>query len=601
MTTLSPTNFSNADFTSIREDLRTFLRQTEEFKDFDFEGSAASMLINMLAYTANYMALHANMALTEVFLDSCQRRTSAVSRAKELGYFPRQISAARGQVQVDLTFTPSVSSVATMTVLEGSRFTSNLVNGQGYQFVALRDFTLTNTIGNAYSGAVDLYEGQIVRRKFTYPATTDVHRFVVPDKNVETDYFVVKVKEPGDSVYTQYFQETNVVEVDNDTKTFFLQEGPDESIEFYFGDGIIGYKPAIGSEIVIDYLATNGTAANGVTRFQIDTAPIATLTSGSTESVPLQNVSLTTLEKSAYGSPKQSIESIKFTAPKANAAQNRAVTEGDYQALLLREFGFIETITVWGGENNDPPLYGKVLVSVKPRDGTRLSPAVKQDIRDRVLDKFSVVGIVPDIVDPDYTFVDVFSTVEYEKERTFESEATISDQVTDSISEYFQGVVTKFNGIFRFSNLVSQIDASNDSILGNNTTYNLIKGISPTPSAYKNYTVKFKNPLVPGSLTSEAVITLDTGASLTFVGRENGRIDALLNGNIAQSNIGTVDYANGVIDIRYRFDVAANTVVNFVAKCANQDVMAKQNNLITLRNTQVRMIRWYKNQITAQV
>lgn len=590
-------NFSNADFSAIKEDLKNFLRQTQDFKDFDFEGSASSMLINMLAYTTNYMALHANMALTEVFLDSCQRRTSAVSRAKELNYFPRQISAARAAVNVSLTFTPSVSSVATLTVPEGTRFSSNLVNGQGFQFVTLSDWTLSNTSGNRFEGQIDIFEGQIVQRKFIYPSTTEVYRFVIPDKNVDTDYFIVKVKEPGDTIYTQYFRETNIVEVENTTNAFFLQEGPDESIELYFGDGIIGYKPAIGSEIVVDYLATNGSAANGVTSFQLDSAPIATLTSGSTESVPLQNVSVSTSEKSAYGAPKQSIESIKFTAPKAYSAQNRAVTEGDYQALLLREFGFIETITVWGGENNDPPMYGKVLVSIKPRDGTRLSPAVKERIKTSVLDKFSVVGIVPDIVDPDYTFVDVFSTVEYEKERTFETESNLSDQITDAIANYFQGVVTKFNGIFRFSNLVSQIDNSNPAILGNNTRYNLIKVLTPTQSALKNYTIRFFNPIVPGSMVSEPVETLD-GAILTLVSRENGRIDAMLNGNISQSGIGTINHEKGIIDIKFRFDVKQGTPLNIKVECANQDVNAKQNNLITLRNTQVIMKRWYKNQIS---
>lgn len=598
---MTPNNFSNADFGSIREDLKTYLRQTSEFQDFDFEGSASSILLNMLAYTANYMALHANMALTEVFLDSCQRRTSAVSRAKELGYFPRQISSARAQAQVTVTWTPPTSTVSSMTIPEGSIFSSRANDGTGFDFVVLQDTQLDPQGGNTYTSTVDIHEGKILKRTFTYPSTIEVHRFVIPDKDVETDYFKVKVKEPGDSIYTPYYRETNIVEITNETKTFFLQEGVNEAIELYFGDGIIGHKPAIGSEIVVEYLTTSGPKANGVTSFALESSPVATLAAGGFLVVPVSATKSTTIEKSAYGSDKQSIESIKFTAPKSYAAQNRAVTEGDYQALLLREFGFIEAITVWGGETNDPPLYGKVLVSVKPKDGTRLSPAVKQQMKEQVLDKFSVVGIVPDIVDPDYTFVDISTTVEYEKERTFEAESVINENIASSISGYFGDVVTKFNGLFRFSNLVSTIDQSNAAILGNSTTYKMIKGFSPTPSVLKKYSLKFYNPVVPGSLTSEGVSILDSGATLTLVGRTNGRIDAFLNGNLSQASIGFINYAKGEISLDYRFDVAANTTINISVACANQDVIAKQNNLITLRNTSISLKRWYKNQITGSV
>lgn len=595
---MNPTNFSNADFSSIREDLKSFLRQTESFKDFDFDGSASSMLLNMLAYTTNYMALHANMALTEVFLDSCQRRTSAVSRSKEIGYFPRQISAARAQSQVSVTWTPPVSTVSSMVIPEGSIFSARSINGVGYDFVSLIDTQLDPVGDNTYSGVVDIYEGKIIKRTFTHPSTIDVHRFVIPDKDIETDYFKVKVKEPGETIYTPYYRELNIIEVTNTTKIFFLQEGINESIEFYFGDGVIGHKPAIGSEIVVEYLVSKGPEANGVTSFALEASPVATISAGGFLTVPLSAASSSTVEKSAYGAQKQSIESIKFTAPKANAAQNRAVTEGDYQALLLREFGFIEAITVWGGETNDPPLYGKVLVSVKPRDGTRLSPAVKKQMKDSVLDKFSIVGIIPEIIDPDYTFVDVNTIVEYEKERTFEAESLINSQIAAAISNYFGDVVTKFNSIFRNSNLVSQIDSSNPSILGNNTTLRLIKGFTPVPSSLKKYTIKFFNPIQPGSLLSEPVSVIDSGANLELIGRTNGRIDALLNGNVAQTGIGFVDYKTGEITIDYRFDVPKNTSINISVACANDDIIAKQNNLITLRNTSITLNRWYKNKIT---
>lgn len=590
----TPSNFSNADFLSIKEDLKTFLAQTTEFRDFDFEGSAASMLINMLAYTSNYMAIHANMALTEVFMDSAQRRSSVVSRAKEIGYFPRQISAARGQAGVTVEFTPSTSTVSTMTIKEGSVFSSKRQGDTSYEFITVKDTNLALVSGNKYYGTVDVYEGKILSRKFTYPANTNVPKFTLPDKDIETDYFKVRVKEPGDSVFAPYIRETNSVNTLSDSKVFFLQEGPNEAIEMYFGDGLIGYKPAIGSEIIVEYLVTKGQEANGVNSFLLESSPITSLSAGGTETVPLSQVLTETLEKSAYGAPKQDIESVRFTAPKAWAAQNRAVTVDDYQALLLREFGFIDTITVWGGETNDPPQYGKVLISVKPRDGTRLSPAVKQSMKENVLDRYSIVGIIPEIVDPDYTFVDVTTLVSYDKEKTFDIEPKIVGEISNAVSGYFSDVVTKFNSTFRFSSLVAAIDDSNPAILGNNTSYTLIKGFQPIPNQLKKYTIKFFNPITPGSFYSEPVVS-STGAVLTLIGRENGRIDALLNGNVSSTGIGTINHTKGEIEINYRFDVPVNTTVNCVVKCANQDILAKQNNLITLRNTRVSLVRYYKN------
>lgn len=589
-----PTGFSNADFESIKSDIKTFLASKTEFRDFNFEGSAISVLIDALAYTTNYCAVHANMSLTEIFLDSNQLRSSAVSHAKSLGYFPRQKSASRTDVDVTYVDPGSRTNISNIVLPAGSRFSGG--NSGAFEFVTIRSHQLLeerNAGGSTvnpgtYLAKVEIREGQILERTFSYPSHAGVPIFNVPDKDIDTDYFRVYVTAPGEINPTEYLIGTDIVDVLGDTNAFFLQEALDGSIEFYFGDGIIGKKPAFNSSIKIKYLVTNGPEANGVADFSL----ITSLDHGSITINP-SLVGVTATERSAYGAEKQDIESIKFTAPKAYAAQNRAVTEGDYQALILREFGFVETISVWGGELNDPPLYGKVLVSIKPRDGTRLSPGVKEDIKERVLDKYSVVGIIPEIVDPDYTHIQIESTVNYERERTFKTEGTLISEIDLAIETYFRDIVTKFNSVFRFSNLARKIEEVDSSILGNVTTFSLGKKITPIPNSESSYKFKFGNSLIPGSITSNSIPRLDSNF-ISFKDT-NGRLDLYVNDILTTKAIGSVDYKDGTVILpSFVFEVPSGTEVVIYGKPVGQDIFAKQNNLIVLDASSIKMQRFYK-------
>lgn len=591
------TSFANADFDSIKSDIKVFLASKTEFRDFNFEGSAISVLIDALAYTANYMAVHANMSLTEVFLDSCQLRSSVVSHAKALGYFPRQKSSARTDITVEYVSPTSQTNLSNIVLPEGSRFSSG--DSSSYEFVTIRSYQLLeerDEDGNiltpgTYVASPEIREGQVLTRELTYPNHAGVPVFSIPDGDVDTDYFRVYVTGPGDVNPTEYLVATDIVDVDTDTQVFFLQEALDGTIEFYFGDGVIGAKPLAGSVILVKYLTTNGADANGASNFGL----LTSLDYGSTTIGP-EEVTTTTTDRAAYGADKQDIDSIKYTAPKAFAAQNRAVTEGDYQALILREFGFIETLSVWGGETNVPPLYGKVLVSAKPRNGTYLSPAVKQDIMDRVLTKYSVVGIIPQIVDPDYTYVQVLTEVSYERERTFKSEGVLISEISDVISTYFREIVTKFNSVFRFSNLVRKIDEVDTSILGNVTTFKLGKKTTPVPNVQQAFEFKFGNPLVPGSVTSSDIPTLAL-LDISFKDAD-GQIDLYTEGVLTSQAVGSVDYARGVVTLpSFIFEVPNGTEVSFFAECTNQDVYANQNNLIVLDFSNIRMTRFYKNSV----
>jgi hypothetical protein len=585
----SPTNFSSADFDKIKIDLKGWLGQQTEFRDFNFNGPAISILIDALAYTANYMAVQANLSLTEVFLDSCQLRGSAVSRAKELGYFPSQVSSSRAVIRVSWTHPSNTPNLSDVFVPVGSRFSSGDA-GSSYEFVTVKSFQLLDSeVAGTYTGEIEIHQGEIQNRSFTYPSTARIPTFKVPDVDVDSDYFRVFVTEPGDITATEYEKAEDIVDVGPTTATFFLQEGIEESIDFTLGDGVIGKRPNPGATIAIRYLTTVGKPANGVSSFSAVTA----IEQG-VNSVDPRDLTIDTIEAAAHGAPKQSLESIKYTAPKSYAAQNRCVTAGDYSAILLREFSFIETLSVWGGEMNDPPFYGRVFVSIKPFDGTRLSPNTKQVIREQVLEKFSIVGIIPDIVDPDYTFVNVTTTTSYNKELASVSDSDLSLSIQDSIRSYFTESVTKFESVVRFSRLAQAIDAADPSILGSSTTMVMEKRTVPVPFVEQRFSYNFKNPIKPLSVRSNSILTV-SGTYLSLVEVEPGRIDAYQNDQVVARGIGSVNHTTGeVVLTSYRFDVPPNTEIRIQATPRDQDIYSKQNNLLVSGDLRVSLNRYYR-------
>jgi hypothetical protein len=584
-----PTNFSSADFDKIERDLKTWLSQQTEFRDFNFDGPAISILISALAYTTNYMAVQANMSLTEAFLDSCQIRGSAVSRAKEIGYFPSQVSSSRAVISLIWDHPTSTSGLTDVFVPEGTRFSSGDSNAS-YEFVTVKSYQMNDSLSaGRYIAEIEIHQGEIQERTFVYPNTSRIPSFKLPDIDIDSDYFRVFVTEPGDIQATEYEKAENIVEIGPNTLAFFLQEGIDESIDFTLGDGVIGKRPSPGATILVKYLTTVGKPANGVSLFSAVTA----IEQGSNLVDP-RDLDVETIEKAAHGAPKQSIESIKFTAPKNYAAQNRCVTSGDYSAILLREFSFIETLSVWGGEVNDPPAYGRVFVSIKPYDGTRLSPNTKQAIREQVLNKFSVVGIIPEIVDPDYTFVNVISTVNFNKELSSVSESDLLLSVQDSIKMYFRESVTKFESVIRFSKLGQAIDQTDPSILGSTTKLVLEKRSIPVPFVEQRFSYHFKNPIEAGSVKSDPILTIG-GTYLSLVETVPGRIDAYQNGQIQAQGIGSVNHNTGeVVLTSYRFDVPTNTEIRISAIPKTQDIYSKQNNLLVVGDLKVALSKYYR-------
>lgn len=604
MTQQAPTDFTSADFFDIKENLKSYLGTLTEFKDFNFEGSAINILLDALAYACNYQAVHANMAISEVFLDTCQLRSSAVSRSKELSYFPRQITSSKAFVRLEYSH-PTLQTGCEIYLREGARFSSRKISGEkALEFVTFSPFKFfeeQDNLGNLinpgkYVCNVEIHEGRIVSQTFNFPSSfiNSLPRFEILDKGVDTDYFKVTVTPPGD-VSSIWSVSKDVTILDGDSQVFFLQESSQGNVEFYFGDGVIGKTPVAGSQITVSYLLTSGPEGNGAFQFDLDSEDAFQVSPVPVDPIPLNDISTVQQGRSNYGSDRQPLDSIKFVAPRVYASQNRAVTAADYQALLLREFGFIETMSVWGGEHNNPPDYGKVFVAIKPVNGTILSPGIKAQVQQTVLDRYSVVGLIPQIVDPEYTYIRLNSVITYDRSRTLKTESQLNEAVRRSVESFFRKTVSKFDSVFRFSNLCTTIDTSEPSILGSENEIVMSKKFVPNPFQEVYRTFNFGNQIVPSTVRILPFRT--TNSDLMFISDSEGSgfLHSFLNGSIVKRNVGTVDYETGVVTLTsFGFPVTDNTEITLIASPGTQDIYALRNNLIVLDTTSFQFSPYYR-------
>ena len=571
---ISPENFTNADFGSIRRDLVSYYKTKSNLKDIDFDGSAASVLIDALAYADNYQAIYANAAIGEAFLDTAQTRSAVVSRAKELGYIPAQISSSRASLKI--TCYSTTGSIIWLS--EGSTFSSSYG-----QFTALSPVQFVESPIGTYTAELDVHEGSIIQRTFTVNNFSLVPKFIIPDKDVDTSYFRVLVIPPSLSA-TEYQKPLEFIRQTPDSEVFYLQEGLNQSIEIYFGDGIVSKRPSIGSSIICKYLTTHGKEANGAFDFVLDTQLTGTL-----GNIDPRDVVTETVVRASHGADKQSITSIKLTAPRFHAAQNRAVTEDDYKALLEKTFSFIQTSNVWGGEKNDPPLYGKVLVAIKPKDGLRLSPATKKNVRNTIFERYAVVGLTPQLVDPDYLFLDLTLDVEYDLNVTTINEQNLSNLIRTSIVDYFDSTVSRFESKCRTSELNRVVLKSYPTILGVRPKIVMRKQLRlESGTLDRKWQCDFKNNTVANSFISLPAPTI-SNQSFQLREVENGRIDAYINNSLISKGIGRIN--NGKLEIpRYRFDLLTNEIY-VQANPTSLDINAVRDNLIVLGNMNINLIK----------
>ena len=477
------------DFDQIKSNLKTYLQGQDTFKDYDFEGSSLSVLLDILAYNTHYNALYTNLAVNESFLDSASKRSSVVSRAKEIGYIPH--SATSPTAVVNVVVSNTTSTPATLTIPAFSTFNTT-IDGSTYNFFNTSAATASLSESTYTFSNLELKQGELLEFKYT---VSDGVRFLIPNANVDLSTVTVRVQENASSSnFETFVREEELLQLDGTSKVFFVKEIEGEVYELEFGNDVIGKALSNGNLVTISYMTTDKDAANGARIFSYQGA---TLLGGS--------VAVTTVNPATGGTDIEDIESIRYNAPRYYTAQNRAVTVEDYKATLFRQFPEAQTINVWGGEDNIPPQYGKVFLSIKPKTTTSLTAAQKDIIVNEILKNKNVVSITPEIVDPEYIDIEVTSTVYYNPKLTILKNNDIKDLVVDTIQTYNDDRLESFVGVYKHSNLSALIDQTEDSIVSNITTVKLHREVNIAYNMNMTYEINLGNPIYHSGVPEQSI------------------------------------------------------------------------------------------------
>ena len=574
---------TDLDFDTVKDNFKTFLSQQNSFTDYNFEGSGMSVLMDLLAYNTHYLAFHANMLANEMFIDTALTRSSAVSHAKALGYIPSSSKASNTYVDVTVKGVPT--SQKTLVMAAGTIFTTT-VDDTAYNFVTIGDNTATSDNGTFVFSDVRIYEGTRVRYTYTVNSSNLEQQFVIPSSAVDTGTIVVSVQTSSSDVTTEvYTLNTDYATLDSTSLKYFLQEIEDGKFEVYFGDGITGKKPIDGNIVILDYVVTNGTAADGANAF----TPASSVGGYS-------NVTALATASASGGGDAESVDSIKFNAPLKYAAQGRAVTPDDYKAIVPSVYTNIKSIQCWGGEDNDPPIYGKVYIAIRPNTGTSLTTTTKNSIVTS-LKKYNVASIVPEIVDAEILYLVLGVTAKYNSTVTEKAKSDIKALVETTISSFNTNNLQKFDSVFRHSNLLKDIDETDTSILSSTATLKLKRVVTPTLNAITKYTVSFNNAVYHPAASWSQTVVESTGFYLfgntneQFIDDDgNGKLRTfyLLGGTtktITNAEAGTVNYNTGVV-VLTSFNITSVTnadgTINVTVKPDSNDVIPVRQQVIEI-------------------
>jgi len=431
---------TDLDFDTIKANFKSFLSQQTQFTDYNFEGSGMSVLMDLLAYNTHYLAFHANMLANEMFIDTALTRSSAVSHAKALGYLPSSSKSSNAYVDVTVTDVPTTQKSLVMAA--GTIFSTS-VDDVTYQFATIADHTTTSETGTFIFSDVRIYEGTRITYQYTVDSNNLEQQFIIPSALVDTGTLVVSVQaSPSDITTEVYTLNTDYATLTSTSLKYFLQEVEDGKFEVYFGDGVIGKKPTDGNIVILKYVVTNGSTADGASAFT------ASSTVGG-----YSNVSALVTANASGGGDAETVDSIKFNAPLKYAAQGRAVTPDDYKAIVPSVYTNIKSIQCWGGEDNDPPIYGRVYIAINPTSGTTLTTTTKNSII-ASLKNYNVASITPVIVDPEILYLVLGITAKYNSTLTEKTKTDIKALVETTLSSYNTNNLQKFDSVFRHSNLL---------------------------------------------------------------------------------------------------------------------------------------------------
>ena len=479
-------NVTEFDFDDIKDNLKVFLKAQTEFKDYDFEGSGMSALLDVLAYNTHYLGFNANMLANEMFLDSASLRSSVVSHAKTLGYIPTSARAATATVDVKLN-TPSL---ATATMSAGTVFTTTN-DGTDYQFVTAEDVTASNIGSGITFNNINIYEGTYITTRYTVDTSDADQRFLLRDDRADTTTLTVKVQtSSSDTTTSTYTQATDITQVKTDSKVYFLQEVEAGKFEIYFGDGIVGAALSDDNIVIITYVVSNKEEANGAAIFK-NSGAIASIT----------DVAVATVSRASGGSDAESIKSIKYNAPLDYASQGRCVTAEDYKVYAKKLFPKTQAVSVFGGESGsfDPSLgvvgtaeYGKIFISIKSTTGLNLTSAEKTNLV-KALAPYTIASTTPVIVDPTTTFLILNTIFKFDTSATTSTSSELESLVSTTLQNFNSSDLEQFEGLFRHSKVLALIDNTDTAITSNTTNVTLAQKFTPTTTAATSYTINFNN------------------------------------------------------------------------------------------------------------
>jgi hypothetical protein len=487
----SNVQITDLDFNNIKTNLKQFLQSQPVLQDYNYEGSALSVLLDVLAYNTQYNAYYLNMVANEMFLDSAIMRSSVVSQAKVLDYTPKSSLAPSATVDVKI----NQVSDASLTLPKFTNFLSEAVNGVNYNFVTTDAYTVNVAANTAYFTNVPIKQGIPASVSFTVDSTNNpTYTFEIPESNVDTTTLQVAVQVSSSNTdFDIYNLSTNFLTLDSNSLVYFLQESLTGTYQVYFGDGILGKQLSDGNVVKLSYIVTQGTSSAGANNFVLMDS-----ISG------YSNTTIYPVFSASQGADKETIDSIKYQAPKSYAAQNRAVTKEDYITLIQQNTLGIsfDAVNVWGGEQNIPPVYGQVFVALKPTGGYLLTETQKQRLKQEVIKPISVLTVEPTIVDPDYTYVKIVTNVLYDTKKTTLTANGVANLVKSSISNFATTTLNTFNSTFSVSDLISTISSSSSSIVTSEVKIQLQKKFYPNLTTPTTYNFYFNAPIQKGTFLS---------------------------------------------------------------------------------------------------
>ena len=575
---------SELDYDGIRENLKTFLQNQAEFSDYDFEGSGMSVLLDLLAYNTHYLSFNANMLSNELYLDSADIRKNVVSLAKQLGYTPTSVTSPSAIIDILVNNVPTTT--ASITMAKGTTFNTSIDNVT-YNFITNEAITMQPTDGVYKFENVKIFEGTAVTFQYTVDSSDVDQKFIIPSNLADTSTLKVKVQNSSSDTTTSTFTKSQTLtEIDSTSKVYFLQEQDDGRFEVYFGDGVLGKAVEDGNIIILEFIVTNKDIANGASSFTL----------GGTVG-GFTDVTITTKSSAQGGSVAQSNNSIRFNAPLQYQSQNRAVTVKDYETLTQTFYPNAESISAYGGEDAETPVYGKVFIGVVPKSGATLTEATKLDIVNN-LKKYNVASVTPEIVTPETTSILLTSNVKYSENATTKSSDTLRSNVINTITNYSTTNLQKFEGLFRYSQLIQEIDETDTSILSNITTVKIRKDFTPTTGSAVTYNVFFRNALfnphsghdaTAGGILSSSGFKITGSDEEMFLnddGAGNVRMFYLVSGvKTYQNNTqGTINYSTGQITLTSLNVASISNIRGSTSTVIELTVTPDSNDIIPVRD-----------------